>query len=111
MPVGSQLITVDAVSNVGTATVSAEKGILTGVSIVAEYPSTQAAEAYAYVFLVSTELPQPIRIITLAAGYIGSIIGISWFGEIELEPAMGVQGFVRHVDALTFNLNVLTRLP
>jgi len=110
MPAGSIIITTDATLHRGSGILGAEKGRLVGVNILTESTQRGSAELFGEIYLVSMEVPTPIRLLSLASGYFGVNLSVAWDGNIELEPAMGIQGFITCVLETRCILTVLTEL-
>lgn len=110
MPYGSTIITTDAVLHNGSGLIGAEKGRLVGVNIACERTERGAAELFGEIYLISTEVPNPIQILLLCSGYFGGNLSVAWDGSIELEPAMAVQAFIACPLETRVKLTVLTEL-
>jgi len=95
----------------GTGLISCEKGALVAVSIFPDRGGIGPFEAYADIWLISTETPNPIPIIILVAGGIGVLDGISWTGRLPAEPHLAVRGRVWTNNAtVTYRLSVMTEI-
>lgn len=90
MPIASIQGTIDGTSHHVEISLLAEKGILQCASVNTIYPYTGPNQSYAVIFLASTETPSIIPLIQIAAGYVGSEVGVHWTGRITMEPTMVV---------------------
>jgi hypothetical protein len=88
MPIASTQGTIDGTSHHVEVSLLAEKGVLECASVNTIYPYTGPNQSYAVIYLASNETPSIIPLIQLAAGYVGSEVGVHWTGKITLEPTL-----------------------
>lgn len=93
MPFAQKAMTPPNDRSMDSITIATEKGHLVAVSLFPENSGTGINEYYGEVWLVSTETPEPTRLIMLAAGGFGKQYAISWTGRIPCEPSQAVVGY------------------
>lgn len=85
-----------------------ESGILEAVSLFPETIGIGNAEAYAEVYIGTTETPVPLPTIILANGYLGASHAIGWTGQILMEPSFCILTRIWCEQNFSFRLNFMT---
>lgn len=84
-----------------------ESGILESVMVAPEHTGIGNAEAYAELYIGTTETPDPTPVAMLASGYIGASHPIGWTGQIVMEPSFCILVRIWCQTAFTFIVGVL----
>lgn len=107
MPYNSMTLEV-GITNQAQEILSVEGGRLVAVMMGPERTGSGNAEFFGQIFLASTEIPHPVPIAQLAAGYFGASVFISWTGSIIMQPTYAVFARIWSVSAIPVRCTMIT---